>query len=260
MNINVLFDILINTINKKNYLAKIRIQEGKIFKNGLNEFKNTGFTKPSQGGKLTRELITELIEDEFLKYGEPNTSKIIEKIDDISLKIEENINAGKLDFVKSASVKSAGNYKDPMKQWSFKAVHFWNRLMPDSFIELPSSVTIVKVSIKSVKDLAPIASVDRDMFDKFREIYEEENALYNKELEDTWDYNKKGKFKPKNITLNSIAIPKSFIIPEWLRVLVDKETIIIDNLSQINPYLQFGLDFVYKTSNKEFISNLVRIG
>lgn len=235
-----LFDILITSDAKKKYIANIRMQEGKLFEKPIQEFKNTDFTKPSMGGRLTKELITDLVKSEFLVYGEPNTLKIIESIDDLSSKVDSNIDDGKLDFMKSSSVKSASNYSNPMGTWNYKAVWIWNQLCPELYIELPTTVTIINTKISSLKDLAPIAEVDPEMFNKFRELYEE----YRTEL--------------KNI--NSIAIPKGEPIPEWLKVVTDKEKIILGNLKQLNPYMGFGLRFVHKSSGSEFISNFVDIG
>lgn len=243
-----LFDILITTEVKKKYIALIRMQEGKVFEDGIHEFKNTDFTKPSAGGKLTREMITKLVDDEFLNYSIPNVFEILKKVDEISFAVEENIDEGKIDFMKTASIKTESSYADPMGEWRFKAAYLWNQLVPEEHIEFPNSVTIVNTKIASMKDLAPIADVDMDMFNRFRDLFEKESKRH------------KERGVKSSYAINSIAIPRGSDIPPWLRCLVDKQTIISTNLEQINPYMQFGLDFVYKTSTNKFISNIQQIG
>ena len=87
---------------------------------------------------------------------------------------------------------------------------------------LPATVTIVKVKLKTIQDIGPLAS--------WPEVYERVMWLFENDP-DVGDYVDDKGNKKKGKGINTIAIPETLDeVPKWILSIIDVETLVEDNM------------------------------
>ena len=130
-----------------------------------------------------------------------NVSRILTKLREFEMVIEDSLRSGKLDYLPLKSVKDLNGYKDPYKEQGVKAVYIWNRLFASLQINLPEKVLALKLTLGKFKDY-------EDNRDKIPEIYRKiiEEEIFNSD-----------KVPIARGGFSIIALPQNLEkIPEWI--------------------------------------------
>lgn len=233
------YNSLMISDGKKRYLGSITIREGKYLYPAKRDIKGYDFIKISMAPEFVRKyiedtLFTHVISDNL------DIQKAIQKFLHLETNIRESLTEGKKELLAQSKVKTMDAYKEPFSNGPFKAVFLWNELYPEQEIQLPASVNLVKLEIKSAKDITELALEDKELFDKLCEI------LAMKEM-------KTG--------ISQIAIPLDMEIPKWILKYMDTETMVQKYMKLVTPIMEgIGVHSIYKTQAGKYLSNIVNVG
>lgn len=238
MKSEILFDLIIFTRNKKNYISKISLKEGNLVDPPETDIKGLSIRKSTVPNK-TRKFFMNLVKNEFLidDINIPRILKLMNKFEDY---IKNSLKKGNVEFLKPAKLNDVNSYKEPYSQQVVRGAIAWNTLFPDNTIEPPEKVNILKLNGKNIEDLQP--------------IYEDEHFSTIKDLAFNPDKNP----EMSNFGFDVICVPKNLNkIPEWIIPLIDIDSVIDDNVRNVNILLNsLGLELMeYK--NKEYYSNFI---
>jgi hypothetical protein len=234
-----IYNVLLLGNAKKRYIGGILVREGTRLDPPKRDVKGYDFIKVS----FAPEKIRIRIEDIIFKHivsNKINPQKALKKFFELEDDLRKSLLEGDRELLQQAKVNTIDSYKKPMEIGTFKATYIWNQLYPEHEVILPNVVNLVKISIKSPKDIAELALENREIFDKLSDILA--NDL------------KTG--------ITQIAIPMDIDdIPEWILKYADIEEMLGKYMSMIEPILDvIGIKSVYKTQSQKFISNIVEIG
>lgn len=257
---------LLITFAKKSYVGLRLRQEEVILNPPELDVKGVNFFKSTASKKTTEFIYNEILMSEILQSadGQIRTSRIHKKIQDYQDRMEEEIKKGDMDYLKRAiRVKTADAYKDPMRIGQYKAVFVWNAICDEKDrIELPSTVTLVKVKLKKKADIAKLEQWP-DIYDKVMYLFKTVPEIGNPDF-DWKDYYAFPEKEEKMKGINTIALPNEFDeVPDWLLAIIDVDTLISDNMKLFTQlYKPLGLvegkSSVNGTSS-DFFTNIIRI-
>lgn len=257
---------LLITFAKKSYVGLRLRQEEVILNPPELDVKGVNFFKSTASKKTTEFIYNEILMSEILQSadGQIRTSRIHKKIQDYQDRMEEEIKKGDMDYLKRAiRVKTADAYKDPMRIGQYKAVFVWNAICDEKDrIELPSTVTLVKVKLKKKSDIAKLEQWP-DIYDKVMYLFKTVPEIGNPDF-DWKDYYAFPEKDEKMKGINTIALPNEFDeVPDWLLAIIDVDTLISDNMKLFTQlYKPLGLvegkSSVNGTSS-DFFTNIIRI-
>lgn len=257
---------LLITFAKKSYVGLRLRQEEVILNPPELDVKGVNFFKSTASKKTTEFIYNEILMSEILQSadGQIRTSRIHKKIQDYQDRMEEEIKKGDMDYLKRAiRVKTADAYKDPMRIGQYKAVFVWNAICDEKDrIELPSTVTLVKVKLKKKADIAKLEQWP-DIYDKVMYLFKTVPEIGNPDFDwkDHYTFPEK---EEKMKGINTIALPNEFDeVPDWLLAIIDVDTLISDNMKLFTQlYKPLGLvegkSSVNGTSS-DFFTNIIRI-
>lgn len=257
---------LLITFAKKSYVGLRLRQEEVILNPPELDVKGVNFFKSTASKKTTEFIYNEILMSEILQSadGQIRTSRIHKKIQDYQDRMEEEIKKGDMDYLKRAiRVKTADAYKDPMRIGQYKAVFVWNAICDEKDrIELPSTVTLVKVKLKKKSDIAKLEQWP-DIYDKVMYLFKTVPEIGNPDF-DWKDHYAFPEKEEKMKGINTIALPNEFDeVPDWLLAIIDVDTLISDNMKLFTQlYKPLGLvegkSSVNGTSS-DFFTNIIRI-
>jgi len=224
---------------KKRYLSNYKLQEGKYFPNGVTDVKGFDFMKISAAPERLRKEIESIIFKHIVS-GKVNIQKAIKKFLKLEEDIRQSLLKGDKELLALSKVNTLDAYKDPFGTGQFKAVYVWNSIYPEKEIQLPAVVNLIKVDIKSPKDISILSVEDPEIFERIVEVLKDPNLRSG---------------------ITQIAIPLDEEVPEWLLKVMDVETMVQKYMNLIEPILDcLGMKSVYKTASAKYISNIVAIG
>lgn len=257
---------LLITYAKKSYVGLRLRQEEVILNPPELDVKGVNFFKSTASKKTTEFIYNEILMSEILQSsdGQIRTSRIHKKIQAYQDRMEEEIKNGDMDYLKRAiRVKTADAYKDPMRIGQYKAVFVWNSVCEEKDrIELPSTVTLVKVKLKKLSDIAKLEQWP-DIYDKIMHLFKTVPEIGNPDF-DWKDYYTFPEKEEKMKGINTIALPNEFDeVPDWLLAIIDVDTLISDNM-KLFTQLYKPLGLVEGTSSvngtsSDFFTNIIRI-
>lgn len=234
---------MVLTEKKKRYASAIKLREGNEFKVPKIDVKGADFMK-SSAREETKEYFTNLLRDEILLVDEISFSRVLRKVADFEGIIMDSLKNGERHFLIPKNVKEPEAYKNPYGQQGFRAVLLWNAVYPDNPIQLPEKIDMVKMSLTTDDELEKLKA-------KYPDIYK---AIYNAVL-----LHPNQKYAEKKAGV--IAIP-SFIdkIPDWILEFTDYDTIVSDNVSKFNSFIDsIGGSRIKGSNNAEHFSNIIKI-
>ena len=254
------YPIVIVTYAKKSYVGLQARQEEVIFPDPKLDVKGVNFFKSTASHGTSDFIYQDILMDQLLapKDGRISLHRVYRKIHNFQQKITGEIAEGNMDFLKrSIKVKSADAYANPMRIGQYKAVYVWNKVNRDEDrIELPATVTLVKVQLRSKKDVARL--------ENWPHIYEKMINLFDTDPE-IGDYvdDKDGKLK-KGKGIKAIALPDGMDeVPDWILAIIDVETLVSDNMSLFTQlYRPLGMSkgtTSHNGSSIAYYTNIVRI-
>lgn len=238
-----LYLTILTTAAKKHYAGIVKVQEGNVFKNPKVDIKGLEFRKPSMAGVYTREFIDKIVQKDILlaKNQTPDIAKILSKLSKFEKDIEKSVLNGEDKYIKTANIKSADAYKDPMSIGSYKAAYVWNTLYPDKQIELPGIASLIKVNLSKPKDFAKLSVDDPEMFAKLMNLFETNERI-------------------KKSGITTIALPIDEKMPDWLKPYINLDEIKCSNLKLLLPILNcLEVKTIYRTKSSQFFSNIIEL-
>ena len=237
---------------KKRYAASIVLREGNMMLPFKLEIKGMDFIKAGVTDEVTTKF-TNMLKKYILYVDTPDLHGMMKEIKMFEREIYHDLMNGGTKYLKSQQYKPEEGYskiKDNKgnvvgtKAWSlpvFRGSEVWNILNPDKPINSLDRVSIVKLTVTKIEDVAKIR-------DKFPNEY---NNIMSKIY---------GSNNPNIIKagLKVICIPNSLHeIPEWIIPLIDYDVIISDVISSFRSVLDaLNLEAMeFKTPNGK--ANLV---
>lgn len=253
---------LIVTYAKKSYIGLMTRKEGHVYPKPKMDVKGVNFFKSTASEKTSKFIYDDVLMGELLqpKDGKISLRRTYKTISDFQHRIADDIKAGDMGFLKrSIRVKSADAYRNPYRISQYKAVYVWNYVADDKDrIELPATVTIVKVKLQTKKDIAALAP--------WSKIYQRMMELFDTNPE-FGDYTVEKDGKVRNVKgkgINAVALPVDYDeVPDWVLAVIDVETLVSDNMRLFHQlYKPLGFSQVTTSHNKnqmKYYCNIVRI-
>lgn len=134
------FDVFVPTQLGKHYFACISCQEGNVFDELEYEIKGAQLRSANAprhiietAKKMMQEIIHSVIDNKkiSLKY-------YLTWVADIERSIEASLKEGKLEFLRSGSIKDAGSYKGEQEDSPYQHHFFWNEVFGPKYGAMPS--------------------------------------------------------------------------------------------------------------------------
>lgn len=251
---------VIVTYAKKSYVGLQKRKENVIFDTPELDVKGVNFFKSTASEETTQFIYDEVLMKQLLDppSGEVSLRSTYRAISDFQMQMADKIRSGNMGYLKrSIRVKTPDAYANPMGIGQYKAVYAWNAVVPDrERITLPNTVTIVKVLLRSKKDVAAL--------EKWPEIYDNMMRLFDTDPE-IGDYVDKttGKVK-KGKGIKSIALPSDLDeVPDWVLAIIDTETLVSDNMKLFTQLFRpLGMTkgtTTHNGSSMAYYTNIIRI-
>lgn len=256
------YERVIVTYAKKSYIGLMTRKEAHVYPKPKMDVKGVNFFKSTASQKTSDFIYQDVLMGQLLqpKDGSISLRRTYKTINDFQQRIAGEISEGEMGFLKrSIRVKSGDAYSNPMRISQYKAAYVWNYVNEDKDrIDLPATVTIVKVKLKTKKDIAALAPWP-NIYDRMMHLFETN--------EDIGDHTvvKNGKERiAKGAGVGSIALPVEYDeVPDWVLAIIDTETLVSDNMKLFTQlYRPLGLSDSTTTHNKaqmKYYTNIVRI-
>ena len=260
-------ETVIVTYAMKSYIALQMRQEADVFEKPLLDVKGVNFFKSTSSEKTTKFIYDDVLMEQLLqpKDGKIRLDRVISTIYAYQQKMEKEIASGDMGYLKrSIKVKSPDGYSKPMSIGQYKAVWVWNKICEQKdLIELPATVTLVKVKASKPADIACLAAEYPDIYEKLMYLFENEVYVGGGKIIEKKD----GVEVEKKIAMpgiKAIALPVDYDeVPEWMLKIIDVETLVNDNLRLFSQLFRpLGLvpsNASHNGSSLTYYSNIVRI-
>lgn len=215
---------------KKRYAALKTSREGHILIPYETEIKGIDFIKSGLSEKVSNRF-TSMLEEYVLFSDKLNLHGLMKELRQFESEIYESLNKGYTEYLKPFQYKEGSAYKNPWSTQVYRATALWNAMYPDNQIFSLDSVNLVKLDAITINDFNIIKEKYPDDYDRIL------SAL------DTLENDKKVYFvnstqKIPSTILNIIAVPSNVkILPEWIRELIDYQTIISDTVNSFRSVL-----------------------
>ena len=254
------YSTIVTTFAMKSYFGLQLRQEKVMLKPPKLDVKGVNFFKSTSSEHTTQFIYDDILMGEILqpKDGEIKVKRILSKIHRYQEEMVDRIKMGDMGYLKtSIRVKSADGYARPMSIGQYKAVYVWNKICEQKdLIELPGTVTLVKVKLNKPEDFAPLADFP-GMYEKFTELLEDKNLLKER-------VNSKGEVLYDFTGIKSIALPGTYDeVPDWLLSIIDVDTLVGDNMklfTQIySPLSLVSGKSSVNGSAAQYYTNIIRI-
>ena len=242
-----LFSILVFGTSKKRYFGKMIIQEGKLIKEGKGAIEIKGFdfkkaaTKVEIYDKICKMLFDTILDVNQISYGD-----VLRSANEFKENIKKDILNGSNLYYKQLSVSTPDKYKNPYSMQGIKGVLLWNAIVDkQDRMEFPTEVDIIPIPFDKFSDK------------KFKEFLNNPKAFFEVNGRDpkysalyNFYSNHSEQFTRMIITMtehpdiwtkfpSSIAKPRAMTeLPDWLKDIIDIDTIVHNNVNLINPILE----------------------
>ena len=256
-----LYSRVLVTHAKKSYIGYMTRQEGVVFDKPKIDLKGIALYKSTSTELTTAFATNELLLHQIFNPdgGQISLRDIYRSTMEYRQRMAEEIRAGQLGYLKrSVKVKSMDAYSEPLRINQCRAVYIWNSVVPDKErIELPATVTVVKVKLKTRKDVAALAPWPK-IYNAMMALFDDPNFGDHEETTNGKTRMVRGK------GINAIAIPSELDeAPDWIRPIIDVETIVQENfklMEQIFKSLGFSPGNISINGNTfKYYTNIVRI-
>ena len=236
------------TSGKKHYASLQILQEGNYLGNGVLSVAGIDCLTKSSSSKDTQKALKKILLEDILT-GKVDQLQLIKNIAILEKIIYTDLQSGSKKYYKPVTIKSMDNYDIPSRIQGIKAAIAWNFVKG----ELPGFDLGVRNSLDVIK-----VNMDKHILETIKDEYPEQYDLFHKLIDPHCPIILEGLaiseiFHGK---LDSIGLPKDLPVPEWLKIFIDYDTIITDNLSGF-PLSSAGIcQFGAKKAN---YSNVIRL-
>ena len=256
-----LFSILMFGLVKKRYIGKMILQEGKLIKGGAGDIEVKGFDfKKAATKKPIHDRLCDIINETILDVEQISIADVLRACDEFKMQMRNDIMNGSNTYYKQLSVAKPDKYKNPYSNQGKKGVLLWN-VLSDEPIELPAEVDMIKIKLcrdgylsNASNDPNKVSKVTLERWRLFvndpEEFFKNNDNLVRCEGLYNLYTNYPDKFYRLVKDLNekpdlwktmptAIAKPRALDeIPEWLKPLIDINSIEMSVINLINPIVE----------------------
>jgi len=230
---------------KKRYASSIVLREGHINIPFKTEIKGLDFIKAGVTDDVTKRF-TDILERNILFSEELQLHELMRDYRRFEKEIEESLRLGSTEYLPVKSYKAEGAYKNPWAVQVFKAVMVWNTICPEQMIYTLSKIKLIKLTVGSPADLEIIAQDYPEQYDRALHRVFGGYDLYNQYRQEKKEASKDGRALDESLYpplmkagMSTIAIPGTLDqIPDWIRPLIDHQTIISDVSNSFKSVLE----------------------
>lgn len=209
---------------KKHYASLQILQEGNYLGSGVLDVKGIDCLTKSSTSRDTQKALKKILLEDMLTGDTVDQLKLIKDVAILEKEIYNDLKSGSKKYYKPATIKSMDNYDNPTRIQGVKAAMAWNHVrcgLPGFDLADRNPLDVIKVAI----DKKNIEQIKYDYPDQYERLSDLIDPNCSKILEGVEIRNV---FHGK---LDAIGLPKDTPVPEWLKVFIDYESIISDNLS-----------------------------
>lgn len=205
---------------KKRYMSLFKLREGNLLDPPKTDIKGFDFKKSSTSD-ICEKIFTRLSEDYLLKSDEIDVRGLREELRNLEKDIMEDIQCGNLTYLPIANAKELSAYAEPGSEQSIRGVLTWNMIYPDSPIDLPSKVKMLKLTAFKEEDTYPLKKKNPEIYDVIiKEIFNDTSGIFiTRSIK-----NGKESFNSKGMQV--LAIPSNGKIPDWVKPYIDYTSVI----------------------------------
>lgn len=205
---------------KKRYMSLFKLREGNLLNPPKTDIKGFDFKKASTSD-VCEKIFTKLSEDYLLKADTIDVKGLREELRKLENKIRADIEAGNLTYLPIANAKELSAYADPGSEQSVRGVIAWNSLNPDSKIDLPAKVKMLKLTLFKEEDIEPLKRTHPEIYRVLKkEVFEDKSGIFvTQKIKD-------GKVNVKSKGLQVLALPANGQIPDWVKPYIDYGSVI----------------------------------
>ena len=210
---------------KKRYMSLFKLREGNLLNPPKTDIKGFDFKKSSTSD-ICEEIFTKLSEDYLLKADTIDVRGLREELRILEKTIIEDIQCGNLTYLPIANAKELSAYAEPGSEQSVRGVLAWNSIYPETPIELPSKVKMLKLTIFKEEDIEPLKHTEPEIYKTIiKEIFHDRSNIFVTKVV------KNGKTSIKSKGFQVLAIPAYSRIPDWVKPYIDYNSMIGSILS-----------------------------
>lgn len=210
---------------KKHYASLQILQEGNYLGSGVLDCKGIDVLTKSSTSKDTQKALRKILLEDIITGDSIDQIKLIKDIAVLERTIYNDLKSGSKKYYKPVTIKSMDNYENPLRIQGIKAAIAWNYVkgdLPGFDLNDRNPLDVIKISIdkNSVNKLAQDYPLQ---FERFSNII-------NPNCTEFID----GNLKVKDVfsgKIDTIGLPKDIPVPEWIKIFIDYDQIIEDNLS-----------------------------
>lgn len=271
-----LFLKLIIGKTKKRYISKIVLREGNRMNPPKYDIKGFDFKKATCS-EDSEEFFMKLIKKYVINCEGIELKEILRELKKFKEDIKSSIKRGEHTYLPKASAKEIASYKQPASEQSVRGVLTWNMLFPDTLIELPTKVSLLKLNIFDEEDIEDLKETQPEYYDIIiKNIFNDETGMFvtktfngfdyvnesdsewyneipskykskykklgpkewNKFVDEKLESSETGYYEEKKRGMQVIAIPSNGKIPDWLDPYIDYSTVINNIIAPFIPVLE----------------------
>ena len=171
------FSKLVIGRKKKRYISAIKLREGNLLEPYKPDVKGFEFMKATTSSEAKKRF-DKIVSTRILESDLPDVMGILSDLKEFEDDIRYSIENGDKTFLPLGNAKDLSAYKKPYTQQGLRGALAWNLIYPDRQISFPSKVSILKLNVFSLDDLA-------DLQDKEPRIYNTiKNDIFNSPIKD----------------------------------------------------------------------------
>jgi len=232
--------LMLLTKGKKNYVALMLLQEGKELLEKDQVLLKGISIKKTTVNKNTATFLSNVLEHRILRKKQFSSKDVLNDLEELADNIRYSFEEGEKTYMTPSTCKNPERYDFPYRIAQLRGALVWNRLYPKKEITFPAQLNTVKLDCDTLEKLDVIK---KDYPKEYKII--KEVVFSNPEM--------------AHYGFVIFSMPKSEnFIPEFIRPLIDLDTIVTDNLKNFLPLSEaIGINSIYSKKDVKFISNIV---
>ena len=203
---------------KKNYINRVIVQEGNIFKKPKIDTKGGNLNAKSKN-KIVTTRVNKTIEEVTMGGDKILPEELLYDIYHFRDDIESSLKKGEITYLAPIKVKNPDEYTNPYTQNKYLAVEAYRIATNDKTIDLPGSFNLIDVNMEDINSLDYLKNNHSEIYERLKKGYYEDKNL-----------GKRG--------IKYIAVPmKLEHIPDWILPYVNVDDIVRKHLSPLTALL-----------------------
>lgn len=213
------FDKLVIGRKKKRYISSIKLREGNLLLPYKPDVKGFEFMKATTS-EYAKAKFDDIVKKYILESDVPDIRAILNELKAFENEIRNDILNGDTMYLPLGNAKTLDAYKQPYSQQGVRGSIAWNIIYPDAQISFPSKVSILKLNIFTLDDIADLEHTNPKVYNTIK------NEIFGSRIK---EISSKG--------LQVLAIPGNKQIPDWCKPYIDYNTVINNIIGQFKGVL-----------------------